>query len=98
MFISSKDELMDACESLYIWFDKDFTYDGDKIKLVDISPPKIVAISFINHSIIGVSKYTTVRSYQSIMLFMMFRDFSKIALQVYWYLSMSTDNHVPIST
>ena len=42
IFISSKGELMDACESSYIWFDKGFIYYSDKTKLVDNSPPKIV--------------------------------------------------------
>ena len=57
-FISSKGELMNAGESPYIWLDKDYIYDSDKIKSVDISPPKIVRTSFINHSIIGISKNT----------------------------------------
>ena len=41
-FISPNGELMNPNESPYIWLDKDFIFDSDKIKSVDISPPKIV--------------------------------------------------------
>ena len=40
-FISSEGELMDPSKSPYIWLDKDFIYDSDKIKSADISPPKV---------------------------------------------------------
>lgn len=41
-FISPEGQLMDASESPYVWLDKDFIYDSDKIKSVDISLPQIV--------------------------------------------------------
>jgi len=38
VFISPDGQLMDPDESPYIWLDKDFMYDSDKIKSVDITP------------------------------------------------------------
>ena len=38
VFILPDGQLMDPDESPYIWLDKDFMYDSDKIKSVDITP------------------------------------------------------------
>ena len=65
-FISPNGELMNPNESPYIWLDKDFIFDSDKIKSVDISPPKII----LPLSITPLSKL--IETLKSIMLFLRF--------------------------
>lgn len=45
LFISAEGILIDPKESPYVWLNKDFVYDGDKIKCADISPMIPVPLS-----------------------------------------------------